>query len=404
MSDFMLNTVRDTTMKEICEATNAIAYSLAATNQQNLTWRAVQNYVENGFASKYYQYGDQFTEKWNDTAASKEYDCPFHVSHFGEYRNENDDIFDGMAIQSHYAHPFGIPFSRRAFLKCPEGLAAGTYHLDFAASWGDKQYAEPGIAYSFTLTKPVPEGGSLFGFNKLPDEPYTNWKVTSYDADGKTVVEGPVSVKKSDDGTNLGTLQLTKRNGNLNSMQEAAYGYNRWKYSALRQYLNSDKGKGEWWTKQDDWDIAPDELATKDGYLTGLSDELKSVMKTVKVTTYTNTVYDDGSADITYDKVFLPSLEELYVVPQIKGEGSIHEYWKERSGATTPLAQYGTYTRMISYSMSDHKSAANQRLRSANRGNAYDTWRVYASGRVSYSSALWASTFLPIIVIGGKSK
>lgn len=397
MSDFMLNTVRDTTMKEICEATNAIAYSLAATNQQNLTWKAVQNYVENGFASKYYQYGDQFTEKWNDTAASKEYDCPFHVSHFGEYRNENDDIFDGMAIQSHYAHPFGIPFSRRAFLKCPEGLAAGTYHLDFAASWGDKQYAEPGIAYSFTLTKPVPEGGSLFGFNKLPDEPYTNWKVTSYDADGKTVVEGPVSVKKSDDGTNLGTLQLTKRNGNLNSMQEAAYGYNRWKYSALRQYLNSDKGKGEWWTKQDDWDIAPDELATKDGYLTGLSDELKSVMKTVKVTTYTNTVYDDGSADITYDKVFLPSLEELYVVPQIKGEGSIHEYWKERSGATTPLAQYGTYTRMISYSMSDHKSAAYQRLRSAYRGIAYSTWIVFTSGGViGYVSALWANTFLPI--------
>ena len=38
MKDFVLNTVRDTTMKEICEATNAIAYSLAATNQQNLTW------------------------------------------------------------------------------------------------------------------------------------------------------------------------------------------------------------------------------------------------------------------------------------------------------------------------------------------------------------------------------
>ena len=238
----------------------------------------------------------------------------------------------------------------------------------------------------------------------MPDVSYTNWKVTSYAADGKTVIEGPVSVKKSNDGTNLGTLQLTKRNENLNSMQEAAYGYNRWKYSALRQYLNSDKGKGEWWTKQDDWDIAPDELATKAGYLTGLSDELKSVMKTVKVTTYTNTVCDDGSADITYDKVFLPSLEELYIVPQIKGEGSIHEYWKERSGATAPLAQHGTYTRMISYSMSDHNSAQYQRLRSAFRGYACYAWNVYASGYVGYGYALWANTFLPIIVIGGKSK
>ena len=127
-------------------------------------------------------------------------------------------------------------------------------------------------------------------------------------------------------------------------------------------------------------------------------------MKTVKVTTYTNTVCDDGSADITYDKVFLPSLEELYIVPQIKGEGSIHEYWKERSGATAPLAHYGTYTRMISYSMSDHNSAQYQRLRSANRGDAYNTWDVYTSGNVSYYNALWAHAFLPIIVIGGKSK
>lgn len=404
LSDLVLNIPRDKTLKNIADSVQAMAYAMAATNMENLTWKAVQNYVENGFASKYYQYGDQFAEKWNDTAASKEYDCPFHVSHFGEYRNENDDIFDGMAIQSHYAHPFGIPFSKRAFLKCPEGLAAGTYHLDFAASWGDNQDAKPGIAYSFTLTKPVPEGGSLYGFSQLPEVSYTNWKVTSYAADGKTVIEGPVSVKKSNDGTNLGTLQLTKRNENLNSMQEAAYGYNRWKYSALRQYLNSDKGKGEWWTKQDDWDIAPDELATKAGYLTGLSDELKSVMKTVKITTYTNTVCDDGSADITYDKVFLPSLEELYIVPQIKGEGSIHEYWKERSGATAPLAQHGTYTRMISYSMSDHNSAQYQRLRSANRGNACNTWRVNASGNVNYNNALWASAFLPIIVIGGKSK
>lgn len=403
MDNFVLNIPRDETLKAISEATQAIAYGMAATNAQNLTWAAVQNYVENGFASRYYQYGDQFAEKWTDTAANKEYDCPFQVNHFGEYYNENDEVFDGMAIQSHYAHPFGIPFSRRAFLRCPNGLAAGTYHLDFASAWGDN--AKPGIAYSFTLTKPVPEGGSLYGFSQMPDTPSTNWRVTSYAADGKTIVEGPVKVTQSSDGTNLGTLQLTKRTGNLNSMQEAAYGYNRWKQSALRQYLNSDKKKGEWWVKTDDWDISPDELATKDGYLCGLSDDLKSVMKTVKVTTYTNTVCDDGTADITYDKVHIPSLEEIYVVPQIKGEGSVHEYWKERSGAKAPLTQYGTYPRMISYSMSDHKTAAYQRLRSASRGGAYGTWYVDASGFVhSGDAAYWARAFDPIIVIGGKSK
>lgn len=402
MSDLVLNIPRDDTLKEISEAVHAIAYSLSASNAQNLTWKAIQNYVENGYAQKFYQFGDQFAEKWIDTAALKEYECPFQVNHFGEYYNENDEIFDGMAIQSHYGHPFGIPFSRRAFLRCPDGLEAGTYHIDFAQKWGNN--ANPGIPYSFTLTVSVPPGGSLYGFSQLTDQPYTNWRVTSYAADGKTVVEGPVSVEQNSNGTNLGTLQYTKRNGNLNSMQETGYGYNRWKYSALRQYLNSDKKKGEWWIKQDDWDIAPDELNTKDGYLSGLSDELKSVMKTVKVTTYTNTVCDDGSADITYDKVFIPSLEEIYVKPQIKGEGSVHEYWKERSGSTTPLDQYGTYPRMISYSMSNHSSPTYQRLRSANRDYSCHTWFVNASGLVGGNGALWAFTFLPIIIIGGKSK
>lgn len=402
LNNLILNIPRDTTLKIIADAVQAIAYNMAASNSQNLTWKAIQNYVENGYAQSFYQFGDRFAEKWTDTAVSKQYDCPFQVNHFEEYTNENGEVFNGMAIQSHYAHPFGIPFSKRAFLRCPDGLAAGTYHLDFAQKWG--YHASPGIAYSFTLTKDVPAGGSLYGFSQLPDVPYTNWKVTSYAADGKTIVEGPVSVVQSDDGTNLGTLQLTKRNGNLNSMHETGYGYNRWKYSALRQYLNSDQKKNYWWVKQDDWDIAPDELKTKDGYLTGLSSELKSVMKTVKVTTYTNTVCDDGSADITYDKVFIPSLEEIYVNPQIKGEGSVHEYWKERSGATAPLAQYGTYPRMISYSMSDHDSAQHQRLRSANRDNSCYNWGVFVGGNVRSNSAWWSSTFLPIIVIGGKSK
>ena len=54
--------------------------------------------------------------------------------------------------------------------------------------------------------------------------------------------------------------------------------------------------------------------------------------------------------------------------------------------------------------MSDHNSAQYQRLRSAYRGTAYATWSVNASGNVGSNRAMWAYTFLPIIVIGGKSK
>lgn len=34
--------------------------------------------------------------------------------------------------------------------------------------------------------------------------------------------------------------------------------------------------------------------------------------------------------------------------------------------------------------------------RSANRGNAYNTWNVNASGNVNNNNALGANTFLPI--------
>lgn len=39
----------------------------------------------------------------------------------------------------------------------------------------------------------------------------------------------------------------------------------------MRQWLNSDKGVGEWWTPQNDYDRCPDQLATKAGFLTGLT-------------------------------------------------------------------------------------------------------------------------------------
>ena len=205
-------------------------------------------------------------------------------------------------------------------------------------------------------------------------------------------------------GTSLGTQKLNTRNGNLNSTQEMAYGWNRWKTSAIRQYLNSAAGTGSWWTAQDEWDIAPTELTTKQGFLSGWDDDFLEAIKTVKVTTYPNTVQDDtggNTPDITYDKVFLPSLEQMYCVPQKSGEGEYHEYWKRRSGATAPLAQYGTYPNMITYAVENHASAQYVRLRSARRGYAFFTWGVSSSGNVGYYYyvASYSFRFAPLVVL-----
>ena len=138
-----------------------------------------------------------------------------------------------------------------------------------------------------------------------------------------------VSATQGSNGTNLGTLNYATRNDNLNSMQETGYGWNRWKTSAIRQYLNSSAPIGAWWKAQDEWDIAPNELTTKAGFLSGCSESFINAIKPVEVKTYVNTVYDSTQQaedyDLTYDKVFLPSLEEMYIKYQAQGEGEMHE-------------------------------------------------------------------------------
>ena len=133
--------------------------------------------------------------------------------------------------------------------------------------------------------------------------------------------------------------------------------------------------------------------------MSGWSEEFVNALKAVKVTTYPNTVQDDtggNTPDITYDRVFLPSLEQMYCVPQKVGEGEYHEYWKRRSGLTSPNAQYSTNPNMITYAVENHTSTQTVRLRSVGRGGAHLTWYVDSSGSGSASSAL---RFAPLVVI-----
>lgn len=291
--------------------------------------------------------------------------------------------------------PFGIQFShQRAFLACPDGLSAGTYNFDFAKAWGNN--VKPGINYQFTLTNPVERGGRLAGCYGAPDQAPSNWKVYSYGKDGITLNE-TVNVTVGSGGTNLGTIQYDSRSGNLNSVQEMAYGWNRWKTSALRQYLNSSKQKGKWWTPQDQWDICPDQLASKDGFLCGMPEEMLNCLKKVKVVTYANTVNDEGAEDITYDYVTLPSLSQMFIKPQTSGEGDVHTYWKRRSGRTTPCEWWTDYPNMIEYSIANKTSPQHVRLRSADQGYACNTWFVHPSGNVNNNNASNANTFAPIV-------
>lgn len=393
----LINFPRETTMQEIAQALQTVAFAQSAKLENITTWDQISGLVRNGYAQKIFDFGDWINEKWTDTAATKEYEYPWRVNHFENVELEDGEIVQGMFLQAHYAHPFGVQFSQaRAFLKCPDGLTAGTYNVKLERDWGSN--AKANTYWQFTLTKDVPKGGRLSGFIQMPDVASSNWKVISYAADAITKLE-TVPVTSGQDGTALGTLQYATRNGNLNSMQETAYGWNRWKTSALRQYLNSEQAKGKWWTPQDEWDIAPDQLATKDGFLCGMPADMLKALKTVKVVTYANTVQDGGEADITYDRVFLPSLEQLFINPQIAGEGTVHEYWQRRSGMKTKMQQYQTYPRMISYAVENHTSPQTVRLRSASRGGASGAWCVGSSGNVGSGYAWVAYRFSPLVVV-----
>lgn len=253
--------------------------------------------------------------------------------------------------------------------------------------------------YQFTLTKPVPAGGLLAGFYGMPDQAPTAWKVYSF-ADGNSAAIETVSVTAGSGGTNLGTF-LPAGDGKVNSLHRLAYGYNRWSQSALRQWLNSDAAAGEWWASQNDYDRAPDQLSQKDGFLKGFEADFLECIQPVKVVTALNTVTDkaDGETEVTYDMFFPLSLEEMYIEPQLAGEGEACPYWKHASGLAAKMKQYQTYPQIRTFAIENHVSPQGVRLRSAYRGYAGDTWSVYASGGVYNYYAVGASRCAPACAI-----
>lgn len=385
----------DETGQEIAKALSVIAQTNIA--HSNMDWNSVQTIVADGAGEKAFAIGTQLIEKWTDTAGQKEYDMPWQVNHFEDVTLEDGEIVPGMWLQAHYTLPFGIQFShQRAFLACPEGLAVGTYHFDFAKTSGEN--VKPGISYQFTLTKPVEKGGRLAGCYNAPNTAPTSWKIYSYGKNGITLNE-TVNVTVGSGGTNLGTIQDVNRSGNLNSIQEMAYGHNRWKTSALRQYLNSNKPKGQWWIPQDKWDICPDQLASKDGFLCGMPEEMLNCLKKVKVVTYANAVNDEGAEDITYDYVTLPSLSQMFIKPQKSGEGDAHTYWKRRSGKLVPNEWMQENPNMITYSVDNKTSASEVRMRSADSGSGYLAWIASTNGIIYGSNTSYAISCSPLVCI-----
>ena len=88
------NFPRESTMKEISQAVQAIALAQAGGKLETITtWDQIAALSRNGLLQKLYDYGDQLADKWTDTAGNKEYEFPWHISHF-----DTEELEDGEQI------------------------------------------------------------------------------------------------------------------------------------------------------------------------------------------------------------------------------------------------------------------------------------------------------------------
>ena len=361
---------------------------------EEMDYNAIKAVVDAGSAPITFPTGTQLVNTYTDKDG-KAYDCPWDVAQPDDTaEGESGTTAPAMVLQMHYATLYDMPFSAyQAFYVVPDGgLVAGTYNVKMGLNWGNNVKTD--TVYQFTLTKAAPAGARLTGFYNAPDVAPTSWKVYVYKDQKKSELLETCSVTAGSAGTNLGTF-LAKENGDLNGLHPVGYGDNRWWKSAYRQYLNSDAAAGAWWEPQDKWDMKPDQADTLPGFLSGFSDDFKNALSRVKVVTYGNNVTDDGSAVVTYDKIFLPSLQEIYCSPQVSGEGSYWPYWKERTGAKNPQALWQTYPLRITRDLAQRTVGRDVRLRSAIRGLGYDAFGVTSSGSVHIWSGFDASRSAP---------
>lgn len=357
-------------------------------------WSIFKEIVRLGKAEDYAPVGSQISDTWEKTAGGTTYDATWDVVHHGA---------DGTYLEQHYATPDGVPFDEpeAIYYAVAGGLPAGTYHIDINVSYGNGWVA--GQAIEFTLANAMDEGDQLvIDCGTYNANNPTNGRTWNVYAKGSTVSKEHGTTSNGTGGTSLGTISSTDTpSGQLNAISRVVYGYNRWSQSAMRQYLNSTAAAGSWWTPQNDWDRPPAVAATLRGWLAGCTEDFLKILEPVEVVTALNNYDSSGSVttETTTDRIFLKSLQETYVTPQLADvEGEDWDYYKtlaQEAGLSGKFAQGGTYPVLISYRLDDHSSPVLVRLRSCGRNGAYTVWYVNSGGNVSGYSACYAYSGRP---------
>ncbi len=369
--------------KANADAANIQAIKDLVVNNE-MSWSAIKGLVENGLFAEWFKVGDQISSTWKKAAAT-EYTAPWDVVHI-----ENGEPF----LKWHYAVPDGVPFDEPEAIYYFDGTeTAGTYHITIGTAYGTGWVKDDNI--EFTLSEKPDEGDQLvINCGAANSNDPTNGRTWNVYAKGSKTSKQTGTTSKGSGGTNLGTIAPTnvhKTNGRLNAISRVVYGSGRWSESQIRQWLNSAAAADEWWEPKNNWDRPSAITSTLNGFLWGYDEEFLNILTETEVVTALNTQEGfDDTTETTMDKIFLPSLEQMYVSPQLAGEGTEWDYFKQLAadaGRTGKYAQGGTYDELKTYNVSSTSSAVFVWLRSCYRGYASIAWCVNYSGSVTNNNA-----------------
>ena len=150
------------------------------------------------------------------------------------------------------------------------------------------------IASAVTQSDPWDCTWSIDGYYLTKEKKY--YQLTNGDYTEVTVEDG------------ASVAGLYEKNPDAN---RAIYGCNRWDWSSVRQWLNSNKPAGEWYSKQSKWGKAPSYAFTTAGFMADLPADFLSVIAPARLVTALSGRYGSGSIE-TIDRFWLPSRTEIF--------------------------------------------------------------------------------------------
>lgn len=342
------------------------------------TWKEFKEICESGAAKKIFSIGDQY--QCNKGGAPITWD----LVHIGD----NDDGSNYAVLYAHdlIGHKMSH-CSRQALFYATSEVPAGTYHFTTVTTnitspeW--RAASEWGKTMQITTTKAIPEGGQItfkydLGWNKSFNYYSSPWStggvLTTVSGPTSDIVIEELTPTEGSSGTDLATL------GEINWSHRAGAGYNRWRDSDVRMYLNSKAKAGTWWTATSGFSRI-NGYASVAGFMNDIDGDFLDVLSKVKLKTDTNKITDSNIQDITYDTFFLPCRANLNYgnADESNPESTVNfdYYTKFRQDGKTGTNTGEDENRLKSNGEWYH-------LRTPSIGVAYDVALVHNRGHLNY--------------------